>query len=221
MSFFKKLFNRSKENENNMANVKLAVIFYSMGGTNYEMAKWAKEAGEAAGAEVKLLKVQELAPESVIEGNEAWKATIDATKDIPVATSDDIVWADAIIFSTPTRFGSMASQMKQFIDIQGGIWAEGKTVNKVVSAMSSAQNPNGGQEATILSLYTSMLHWGAIIASPGYTDPVLFGAGGNPYGTSVTVDQDGKMVEDVEDAVKHQATRTVNVAEMIKKGSSN
>ena len=221
MSFFKKLFNRSKENENNMANVKLAVIFYSMGGTNYEMAKWAKEAGEAAGAEVKLLKVQELAPESVIEGNEAWKATIDATKDIPVATSDDIVWADAIIFSTPTRFGSMASQMKQFIDIQGGIWAEGKTVNKVVSAMSSAQNPNGGQEATILSLYTSMLHWGAIIASHGYTDPVLFGAGGNPYGTSVTVDQDGKMVEDVEDAVKHQATRTVNVAEMIKKGSSN
>ncbi|WP_097042918.1 NAD(P)H:quinone oxidoreductase type IV [Salinicoccus kekensis] len=204
-----------------MANVKLAVIFYSMGGTNYEMAKWAKEAGEAAGAEVKLLKVQELAPESVIEGNEAWKATIDATKDIPVATSDDIVWADAIIFSTPTRFGTMASQMKQFIDIQGGIWAEGKTVNKVVSAMSSAQNPNGGQEATILSLYTSMLHWGAIIASPGYTDPVLFGAGGNPYGTSVTVDQDGKMVEDVEDAVKHQATRTVNVAEMIKRGSSN
>ncbi|MCD2137684.1 NAD(P)H:quinone oxidoreductase type IV [Salinicoccus halitifaciens] len=204
-----------------MENVKLAVIFYSMGGTNYEMAKWAKEAGEAAGAEVKLLKVQELAPESVIEGNEAWKATIEATEDIPVATSDDIVWADAIIFSTPTRFGTMASQMKQFIDIQGGIWAEGKTINKVVSAMSSAQNPNGGQEATILSLYTSMLHWGAIIASPGYTDPVLFGAGGNPYGTSVTVDQDGKMVEDVEDAVKHQATRTVNVAEMVKRGSSN
>lgn len=221
MSFFKKLFNRSKENENNMENVKLAVIFYSMGGTNYEMAKWAKEAGEAAGAEVKLLKVQELAPESVIEGNEGWKATVDATKDIPVATSDDIVWADAIIFSTPTRFGTMASQMKQFIDLQGGIWAEGKTINKVVSAMSSAQNPNGGQEATILSLYTSMLHWGAIIASPGYTDPVLFGAGGNPYGTSVTVDQEGKMVEDVEDAVKHQATRTVNVAEMVKRGSGN
>lgn len=221
MSFFKKLFNRSKENENNMENVKLAVIFYSMGGTNYEMAKWAKEAGEAAGAEVKLLKVQELAPESVIEGNEGWKATVDATKDIPVATSDDIVWADAIIFSTPTRFGTMASQMKQFIDLQGGIWAEGKTINKVVSAMSSAQNPNGGQEATILSLYTSMLHWGAIIASPGYTDPVLFGAGGNPYGTSVTVDQEGKMVEDVEGAVKHQATRTVNVAEMVKRGSGN
>lgn len=221
MSFFKRLFNKPKENEESMSNVKLAVIFYSMGGVNYELAKWAKEAGEAAGAEVKLLKVEELAPQSTIDANEAWKATQEATDDIPVANSDDIVWADAIIFSTPTRFGTMASQMKQFLDTQGGIWAEGKTINKVVSAMSSAQNPHGGQEATILSLYTSMMHWGAIIASPGYTDPVLFGAGGNPYGTSVTVDQDGKMVEDVEDAVKHQATRTVNVAEMVKKGSNN
>lgn len=221
MNFFQKLFNRSKENKENMANVKLAVIFYSMGGTNYEMAKWAKEAGETAGAEVRLLKVEELAPQSAIEGNEGWKATVDATKDIPVATSEDIVWADSIIFSTPTRFGNMASQMKQFIDTQGGIWAEGKTINKVVSAMSSAQNPHGGQEATILSLYTTMMHWGAIIASPGYTDPVLFGAGGNPYGTSVTVDQDGKMVEDVEGAVKHQAARTVTVAEWVKNGVNN
>lgn len=199
-----------------MSNVKLAVIFYSMGGVNYQLAKWAKEGAKAAGAEVKIVKVQELAPESVIEGNEAWKATVEATKDVPVATSDDIEWADAIIFSVPTRFGNIASQMKQFLDIQGGLWANGKTVNKVVSAMSSAQNPHGGQEATILSLYTSMMHWGAIIVPPGYTDPVLFGAGGNPYGTSVSVDQDGKMIEDVEDAVKHQARRTVTVAEWVK-----
>ncbi len=202
-----------------MSSVKLAVIFYSMGGTNYQLAKWAEAGAREAGADVKILKVQELAPESVIEENEAWKATVEATKDIPVATSDDIEWADALIFSVPTRFGNMASQMKQFLDIQGGLWASGKTVNKVVSAMSSAQNPHGGQEATILSLYTSMMHWGAIIVPPGYTDPVLFGAGGNPYGTSVTVDQDGKMIEDVEDAVKHQAKRTVTVAQWVKKGS--
>ncbi|MEC1445891.1 NAD(P)H:quinone oxidoreductase [Bacillus haynesii] len=202
-----------------MSNVKLAVVFYSMGGTNYQLAKWAADGAKEAGAEVKVLKVQELAPQSVIEGNEVWKSTVDATKDIPVVTSEDIEWADAIIFSTPTRFGNMASQMKQFLDTQGGLWANGKTVNKVVSAMSSAQNPHGGQEATILSLYTSMMHWGAIIASPGYTDPVLFGAGGNPYGTSVTVDQNGKMIEDVEAAVKHQAKRTVTVAEWVKKGN--
>lgn len=203
-----------------MSNVKLAVIFYSMGGTNYQLAKWAEEGAKAAGAEVKVLKVEELAPDSVIEGNEGWKATVEATKDVPVATSADLEWADAIIFSVPTRFGNMPSQMKQFLDIQGGLWATGKTVNKVVSAMSSAQNPHGGQEATILSLYTSMMHWGAIIVPPGYTDPVLFGAGGNPYGTSVTVGQDGKMIEDVEAAVKHQAKRTVTVAEWVKKRKS-
>lgn len=202
-----------------MSNVKLAVIYYSMGGTNYQLAKWAEEAAKEQGAEVKVLKVQELAPQSVIDGNEGWKAHVEATKDVPVATSADLEWADAIIFSIPTRFGNMPSQMKQFLDIQGGLWANGKTINKVVSAMSSAQNPHGGQEATILSLYTSMMHWGAIIAAPGYTDPVLFGAGGNPYGTSVTVGQDGKMVEDVEAAVKHQAKRTLEIANMVKKGN--
>jgi NAD(P)H dehydrogenase (quinone) len=213
-----RLFNRSKENDN-MSNVKVAVVFYSMGGTNYQMAKWAKEGAEAAGAEVKLLKVEELAPQSAIDGNEAWKATVEATADVPVATSEDVEWADALIFSAPTRFGNVPSQMKQFLDMQGGIWAEGKTINKVVSAMTSAQNPHGGQEATLLSLYTTMMHWGAIIAAPGYTDPVLFGAGGNPYGTSVSVDQDGNMVEDVEAAVKHQAARTASVAEWVKNGN--
>jgi len=201
-----------------MANVKLAVVFYSMGGTNVQLAKWAKEGAEAAGAEVRLLKVEELSPREAIEENDGWKATVEATKDIPVVTSEDIEWADAIIFSTPTRFGVMASQMKQFLDTQGGLWASGKTVNKVVSAMSSAQNPHGGQEATILSLYTTMMHWGAIIAAPGYSDESIFAAGGNPYGTSVTVGQDGEIVEDAEAAVKHQAKRTVTVAEWVKKG---
>ena len=221
MGLLNKLFgktNESKEIEN-MANTNVAVIFYSMGGTNYQMAKWAAEAAEAKGAEVRVLKVQELAPESVIEGNPAWKATVEATKDVPVASSEDIEWADALIFSTPTRFGNVPSQMKQFLDIQGGLWGSGKTVNKVVSAMSSAQNPHGGQEATILSLYTSMMHWGAIIVPPGYSDQSAFAAGGNPYGTSVTVDQDGEMIEDVQAAVKHQAQRTVTTAEWVKKGN--
>ncbi|MDT3766437.1 NAD(P)H:quinone oxidoreductase [Priestia filamentosa] len=202
-----------------MSNVKLAVIFYSMGGTNYQLAKWAEEGAKEVGAEVKVLKVQELAPDSIIEKNDIWKNTVEATKEVSIATGDDIEWADAIIFSVPTRFGNMPSQMKQFLDIQGGLWATGKTVNKVVSAMTSAQNPHGGQEATLLSLYTSMMHWGAIIATPGYTDSVLFGAGGNPYGTSVTVGQDGKMIEDVQAAVKHQAKRTVTVAEWVKKAN--
>lgn len=201
-----------------MSDIKLAVIYYSMGGTNYQLARWAAEGGKEAGAEVKVFKVPELAPQSIIDNNPVWKAHLEATKKIPEATPNDLDWADAIIFSVPTRFGVMASQMKQFLDTTGGLWAQGKTVNKVVSAMSSAQNPHGGQEATILSIYTVMYHWGAIIAAPGFTDPSVFEAGGNPYGTSVTVDEDGKMVENVEAAVKHQAKRTVTVARWLKKG---
>lgn len=197
-----------------MSNVKLAVIYYSSTGTNYQLAKWAEEGAKEVGAEVKVLKVPELAPDAAIDSNPSWRAHVDATKDVQEATSADLEWADAIIFSVPTRFGNMASQMKQFLDTQGGLWATGKTVNKVVSAMSSAGNAHGGQEATILSLYTSMYHWGAIVAAPGYADESIFKAGGNPYGVSVTAGDDG-MVEDVEDAVKFQAKRTVKIAEKI------
>lgn len=198
--------------------IKLAVIYYSVGGTNYQLAKWAEEAGREAGAEVKVMKVPELAPQSVIEANKEWNEFMELTKEVPEVTLDDLEQADAIIFSVPTRYGNMPSQMKQFLDTTGGLWFNGKLVNKVVSAMSSAQNPHGGQEATILSLYTTMYHWGAIVAPPGYADPSTFKAGGNPYGTSVTVGQDGKMVEDVQEAVKYQAKRTVMVAEWVKKG---
>ncbi|MFC3041169.1 NAD(P)H:quinone oxidoreductase type IV [Virgibacillus xinjiangensis] len=198
--------------------VNLAVIYYSSTGTNYQLAKWAEEAGNEAGAEVRVVKAPELAPAEAIDSNPAWREHIDATNDVPEATSDDIEWADAIIFSSPTRFGNAAAQMKQFLDMQGGLWGSGKTINKVVSAMSSASNPHGGQEATILSLYTTMMHWGAIIVPPGYTNEALFGAGGNPYGTSVTQGEDGQMMEDVEDAVKHQARRTVDVAVSVKAG---
>jgi NAD(P)H dehydrogenase (quinone) len=220
MGFLSKLFGNSTEKETRtMTNVKLAVIYYSMGGTNHQLSQWAAEGAKEAGAEVKVLKVPELAPQSVIEANPAWKAHVEATKDVPEVTLNDLEWADAIIFSVPTRFGNMPAQMKQFLDTTGGLWFNGKLVNKVVSAMSSAQNSHGGQEATILSLYTTMYHWGAIVAAPGYTDPVTFASGGNPYGTSVTVDQNGKMIEAVQAAVKHQAKRTVTVAEWVKKAN--
>lgn len=201
-----------------MENVKLAVIYYSSTGANHKLAQWAAEGGRQAGADVKLVKVKELAPEEAIAANPAWKANVEATKDVPTASLDDLEWADAIIFSTPTRYGSLPSQVQQFIDTTGGLWFEGKLANKVVSGMSSAMNPHGGQESTILGLYKTMCHWGAIIAAPGYSDPILYAAGGNPYGTSVTVDQEGKMKEDVRDAAIHQAKRTVTVAGWVKKG---
>ncbi|WP_216831336.1 NAD(P)H:quinone oxidoreductase [Alkalihalobacterium elongatum] len=218
MGILEKLFGKSKKTTNS-SNVKLAIVYYSMGGTNYQLSRWAEEGAKEVGAEVKVLKVPELAPQSVTNENKRWSDHLEATKDVPEVTLDDLEWADAIIFSVPTRFGNMPAQLKQFIDTTGGLWFHGKLVNKVVSAMTSAQNPHGGQEATLLSLYTSMYHWGAIVATPGYTDPVIFEAGGNPYGTTVTVGQDGKMIEDVQAAVNHQAKRTVQVAEWVKKAN--
>lgn len=190
---------------------KLAVIYYSSGGTNYQLAKWAEEGATEIGAEVKLLKIAETAKQDEIDLNTRWKSHMQATHHVPIVTFEDLEWADAIIFSIPTRFGNIPGQVQSFLDTTGGLWSQGKLANKAVSAMSSAQNAHGGQETTILSLYATMYHWGAIVAAPGYTD----GAGGNPYGTSVTVDQDGKMIENVEAAVKHQAKRTVKVAEAL------
>lgn len=190
--------------------VKLAIIYYSQTGHNFQMAQWAQAAAEEAGAEVRLLKVEELMDTS--DPNPAWAKYLEDSKDVPVATTDDLIWADAILFSSPTRFGNVAAQMKYFFDQQGGAWAQGKLADKVVSAMSSAQNNNGGQEATVKALYTSLMHWGAILVPPGYTNDVIYKAGGNPYGTSGTATNDG-FANDLEDAVKHQAQRLVKTTE--------
>ncbi len=194
-----------------MTNV--AIIYYSSTGTNYNMAKWAVEGAKQAGAsDVRLLKLPETAPEGAIDSNPAWRAHVDATKDIPTVTLEDLEWADAIIWSVPTRFGNVPSQFQNFIDTTGGLWFQGKLANKVVSAMASAGNANGGQEVTVHSIYTTMYHWGAIVTAPGFVDQSAYAAGGNPYGTSATVSQEGEIVEQVEEAVKAQARRTTEVA---------
>jgi NAD(P)H dehydrogenase (quinone) len=108
------------------------------------------------------------------------------TEDVPEASMDDLEWADAYIFGTPTRFGNVSAQLKQFLDSAGGLWFEGKLADKVVSGFTSAQNPHGGQESTLLSMYNVFAHWGSILVTPGYTDPLLFESGGNPYGASST-----------------------------------
>jgi NAD(P)H dehydrogenase (quinone) len=184
------------------------------------MALVAAEAAKENDAQVKVLRVPELAPEEAIAANAGWKAHYEATQNVPEAKASDLEWADALIFSVPTRFGNVPSQMKQFLDTMGGLWAQGKTINKVVSAMCSAQNPHGGQEATLLSLYTSMYHWGAIVVAPGYTNPVLFAAGGNPYGVSVTSVEDGSLSDASMAAIKHQAKRVITIATWIKKGQA-
>lgn len=196
-----------------MSSVKLAVIFYSTYSTNFEMASIAAEAAKAAGAEVRLLRVAETAPDAAVNSQDGWKATVEKTKDIPVATPEDMEWANAYLFSAPTRFGQAASQMRAFIDTLGGVWFQGKLANKAVSAMSSAQNVHGGQEATILGLYTTFMHWGSIIVAPGFTDASIFAAGGNPYGYSHT--QGKEFGENEKAAISHQAKRLVEMAAKI------
>lgn len=195
-----------------MKNINLLVLYYSQTGHNFTMANWAVNEAKKTGAEVRMRKVKELADMSNM--NPAWEKYLEDSKDIIEASSEDLEWADAILISTPTRFGVVPAQMKLFIDSQGGLWAEGKLVNKVVSAMTSAQNNNGGQEMTLMSIYASMMHWGAIIVPPGYTDSSVFKAGGNPYGTSGTATDEG-FANDLEDAVRHQTRRLVEVAEKI------
>ena len=117
--------------------------------------------------------------------NPAWTANYEATKDLPAATGDDIVWADAVIFGSPTRFGSAASQFAHFIDSLGGLWAQGKLADKVYAGVHVVATPlHGGQETTLLALYITLMHFGGIIVPPGYTDALKF-VDGNPYGVSL------------------------------------
>jgi NAD(P)H dehydrogenase (quinone) len=165
---------------------KVAVIYYSSTGNNLTMAEAVAAGAREAGAETRVRIVAETAPEAAIDSNPVWREFANKVKDEPRASHDDIVWADAVVIGTPTRFGNVSAQIKNFIDSLSGLWFQGKLANKVYAGFTSAQNPNGGQEATLLSLYTSFYHFGGIIATTGYTDPVVFAAGGNPYGPSVT-----------------------------------
>jgi NAD(P)H dehydrogenase (quinone) len=171
---------------------KIAVIYYSSTGNVHQLAEAMAEGAREAGAEVRLRRVPELAPEEAIASNPLWQAHVDATAhQVEVATPEDLEWADGYAFGTPTRFGNPAAQVKQFIDTLGGLWFNGKLANKGATAFTSAQAVHGGQESTILTLFNVFTHFGAIIVPPGYTDPSIFESGGNPYGVSNTSEGKG------------------------------
>jgi NAD(P)H dehydrogenase (quinone) len=183
--------------------VKVAVIYYSATGTVHALAQAVAEGAASAGAEVRLRRVAELAPDSAIDQNPLWRRHADAATSIAQASVEDLAWADAFAFGTPTRFGAPAAQLKHFIDQAGGLWQEGKLADKPVTAFTSAFNRHGGSEATILSLGNVFYHWGALIVPPGFTDPVVYAAGGNPYGTSFVTGPTG----DGPDAAALEAAR--------------
>ena len=164
---------------------KVAVIYYSQTGTTHKLARAVEEGAANAGAETRLLCVKETAPDEVWGKIPNWKLHVEETSGIRQATNDDLEWADAIIFGTPTRYGLPSAQLKNFIDQTGALWAKGALTNKIGSSFTSAATAHGGQEATILSLNTIFYHWNMIIVAPGYVEPSQFAAG-NPYGVSFT-----------------------------------
>lgn len=204
-----------------MSDVKVAVIYYSSTGTIHGMAERLSAAAEKAGAEVRLRQVAELAPEEAIASNAAWSQHFDRTKDEPKATGDDVVWADAVLFGTPTRYGNVASQLKQFIDTLGPQWQQGLLADKIYAGFTASMTAHGGQESTLLALYNVIYHWGGIVAAPGYTDPLKF-ADGNPYGVShVTGPTNDAPLSDAEEAaLEHLATRAVTLARRFVKGGA-
>ena len=194
---------------------RLAVIYYSATGSVHALANAVAAGAVDAGAEVRVRRVRELAGEDAIDSDPAWRCFVDATKyAVTEAAVDDLVWADAYAFGTPTRFGLPAAQLKQFLDQTGSEWQAGVMAGKPVTTFTSSQNAHGGQESTILALNNVFYHWGSVIVPPGYTNPVLFPAGGNPYGVSST-SNDGPPSEAVLAAARYQGGLVTQVAQML------
>ena len=200
-----------------MADVKLAIIYYSSTGTVHNMAERLRDAGEKAGAEVRLRQVPELAPEEAIASNAAWSQHFDKTKDEPKAAADDVVWADAVLFGTPTRYGNVASQLKQFIDTLGPQWGQGLLADKAYAGFTASMTAHGGQESTLLALYNTIYHFGGVVVAPGYTDPLKF-ADGNPYGVSHVTGggNDAPLGDPQLAALDHLAQRIVTIGRKLR-----
>jgi len=167
---------------------KVQIIFYSMYGHVYQLAKAVAEgAQEVPKTEVSLYQVAELVPDEVLEKSGA-KTARKAFADMPIAEPAQLVEADAIIFGTPTRFGNMCAQMRNFLDQTGKLWIEGSLAGKVGSVFASTATQHGGQETTITSFHLTLLHHGMILVGVPYTVPELLNmkeiTGGTPYGAT-------------------------------------
>jgi NAD(P)H dehydrogenase (quinone) len=192
----------------------IAVIYYSATGNVHALAEAVADGARDTGADVRLRRVAELAPAAAIDANPAWRANVERTQGVPLADIEDLRWANGIAFGSPTRFGNIASQLKQFIDTTGPLWAEGALADKAVTAFTSAINVHGGNETTLLALYNTMYHWGSIIVPPGYTNDVVAAAGGNPYGTA-HASSGGSPSGAVLDAARYQGHRLAVMADAL------
>ena len=193
---------------------KIAIIYYSSTGTVDAMARRAATAAEKQGAEVRLRHVAETAPQEAIDSQDEWVAHRREVEGDPVASPDDLDWADVVLFGSPTRFGHVTSQLQAFLDSLGPLWQEGKLADKVYAGFTATQTEHGGQESTLLSIYTTIFHFGGIVVAPGYTDAVKF-VDGNPYGASSVTGESTELDAPEEDAIDHLVERCLAVSEKL------
>jgi NAD(P)H dehydrogenase (quinone) len=197
--------------------VRVAIIFYSATGNTHKLAQAISEGAESAGADLRLRRVPELAPASAIAQNPRWQAFHDAMLSEPTAQLDDLEWADAVAFGTPTRFGLPSAQLKQFLDQTGGLWAKGILADKVCTAFTGASTRHGGLESTILALNNTFYHWGSLIMPVGYADKRA-SAFGNPYGASWVSQKGSAPDETALEAARFQGERLTRLAQRISVG---
>jgi NAD(P)H dehydrogenase (quinone) len=201
--------------------MKVLVLFYSTYGHIYRLAQAVAEgAGEVSGVEVVLKRVPETLPPEAIESMGAKEAQ-KAFASVPIATVDDMVEPGAIIFGTPTRFGNMVGQMRQFLDKTGDLWMKGKLIGKAGSVFTSTATQHGGQESTILSFHTTLLHHGMVIVGLPYSfqgqmrlDEIT---GSSPYGASTITGGKGERMPSENElaAAKFQGKHVAQIAKKL------
>ncbi|XYI40521.1 NAD(P)H:quinone oxidoreductase [Cupriavidus necator] len=192
---------------------KVLIVFYSRNSSTEMLAKAVAEGAHEAGAEIRMRRVREVVGPDVMRQAPGWleNATeMNAKYEAP--TEADAEWADAIVFGTPTRFGSISAELKAYIDGLGGLWFAGKLNGKVGSVFGSTSSRHGGNEATLLATYAPMAHLGLIIVPLGYADAAMFKAG-TPYGATHVSQRDAVKPDDDHLAVaRFQGRRVTTVA---------
>lgn len=195
--------------------LKVLVAFYSRNGTIEALARSAAEGAQAQGAEVRLRRAREVVGKDVMANAPGWIENADRMNaEYEAPTAADADWADAIIFGTPSRFGSVCAELKSYIDGLGALWAQGKLTDKAATILSASSTLHGGNETTIVSLYAPVSHLGMIIVPLGYTDPTLYKAG-SPYGATAATGRGDqhRRPNDAEKAVAfYQGQRLARIA---------
>ena len=200
---------------------KVLVLYYSSYGHVEAMANAVAEGARGvAGTQVTVKRVPELVPDAVVR-----KSGMKTDQAAPVATPDELADYDAVIFGTPTRFGNMAAQMRNFLDQTGGLWAKGRLIGKVGSVFASTATQHGGQETTITSFHTTLLHHGMVIVGLPYSaagqmtmDEI---SGGSPYGATTIANTDGSRTPSANELAiaRYQGAHVAQIALALKRGA--